>query len=102
MAHFHHAPGNLSIGASSASVGLRVVIEQGNLRMLFLTLPSTLSFGNVLSGLGIPASDFDSSDVLTVANSSVMYVPMVNGQTGAHHNGAASLMCVSGLLHALQ
>ena len=74
--------GRLSINATSPTVTLRVFADNTTLRLLYLGLPSTLSLGSTLSQLGMSASSMDSSGLFTLTNTTVKYVPLVNGQTG--------------------
>ena len=66
----------------SPTIALRVFAANSTLRLLSLRLPGTLSFGSILSDLGLPAFGPDSDDLFTLTNTSIKFVPLVNGQTG--------------------
>lgn len=59
--------------------------DNTTLRLLYLHLPGTLSFGSILSQLGLPAPDAGNSDFVTLSNATLKYVPVVNNQTCECH-----------------
>lgn len=74
--------GQLSINASSPTIAVFAAAQNNTVRLLTLRLPGTLSFGSILSQLGLGAAGIDSTGVLSLSNTSLKYVPTVQGSTG--------------------
>ena len=86
--------GRLSIQAVAPTLSLQAAADNTTLRLFKLGLPSTLSFASILSELGMPTSGVDSSSFVTVANTSLKYVPLVNGEAGEQADPSQAPACV--------
>lgn len=70
----------LFVSASSRAASFKAGLDKQGLRMLAVGLPDTLSFGSILSGLGVSAAA-SLGDMMTVSDTTVLYVPAANGSS---------------------
>lgn len=68
----------LYVTATTSSMVFKAAVDTKSLRMLAVSMPGTLSFGDILIELGV-TSAASVGDVLTVTATTVVYVPVVNG-----------------------
>ena len=66
------------ITASTPTANFQVAADKQALRLLTLDMPNTLTFGSILSGLGVSGAA-SLGDIISVAATTVVYVPAVNG-----------------------
>lgn len=78
----------LYVTASTPSMTCRVALDKQKLRLLTLDMPDTLSFGSILTGLGVSGAD-SLGDIITVSATTVVYVPAVNGSGEENWAGPA-------------
>lgn len=72
----------LYITAVTSSGSLKVATDKKSLRLLTVDMPNTLSFGSILSDLGASGAA-SLGDIITVSNTTVVYVASVNGSGAA-------------------
>ena len=66
------------ITANTTGVSFKAAIDRQSLRMMTLDMPRTLSFGSILTGLGVSGAA-TLGDLVSVSATTVVYVPSVNG-----------------------
>jgi hypothetical protein len=69
------------VTASTPEMNFNVALDKSNMRMMAISMPNTLSFGNILTGLNVPSAAAW-GDIVTISSTSVVYVPTVVGVTG--------------------
>jgi hypothetical protein len=74
------------VTASTPSLYFRAALDRSGLRMMAVDMPSSLSFGSILAGLGVSDAAL-LGDMISVAATTVVFVPTVNG-SGAHARAA--------------
>jgi hypothetical protein len=68
----------LYVTARTPSATFKAAMDMQALRLMTVDMPNTLSFGNILTGLGVTGAA-SLGDIITVSNTTVVYVPAVNG-----------------------
>eukprot|EP00775_Hariotina_reticulata_P009551 gene9551-9715_t len=81
--------GIMYITARSANATFRAALDTQGLRLMVVSMPNTLSFGSILTGLGATgASSLPGNNVIIASSSSILYVPSVNGSGVVDEFGA--------------
>jgi hypothetical protein len=68
----------LYVTARTPTTNFKAAMDRQTLRLMTLDMPNTLSFGSILTGLGVSGAA-SLGDIITVSNTTVVYVPAVNG-----------------------
>lgn len=82
----------LYVTAVTPSITFKVAMDKQRLRMLTVDMPGSLSFGDILQGLGATGAE-SLGDIITVSNTTVVYVTSVNG-SGGDSNRQRMCVCV--------
>lgn len=72
------APDILYVTGSTPSITFKAAMDRQSLRLMALDMPGELSFGDILTGLGVSGAA-SLGDIITVSATTVLYVPNVNG-----------------------
>jgi hypothetical protein len=72
------------VTASTPSLSFRAALDRSGLRMMAVDMPSSLSFGSILAGLGVSGAA-SLGDMISVAATTVVFVPAVNGSGARTH-----------------
>lgn len=79
----------LYVTGSTPSITFKAAMDKKSLRLMALDMPGELSFGDILTGLGVSGAA-SLGDIITVSATTVLYVPNVNG------SGEIRCACVGG------
>jgi hypothetical protein len=82
----------LYVTGSTPSITFKAAMDRQSLRLMALDMPGELSFGDILTGLGVSGAA-SLGDIITVSATTVLYVPNVNG------SGARLCMCCAASMH---